>query len=149
VRLAAALEAVRRVLVAATLVVRLRAQVPRRVQLALIVLVLEARLHSVHLRHPAEVVVERAVLHHQHDERVDREVARTRKRLAALAVGRLRDEHVRVERGRHARREARGRGGALEELPPAQVLVRRLVGKLLRELRVADVAHGADATESL
>jgi hypothetical protein len=77
-------------------------------------------------------VVERAVLHHQHDERVDRQVARGRQLLAALVARRLGHEHVRVEHGAERGGQPRGQRGALQELAPAQ----RLVG----------VLHAAEAT---
>jgi len=43
---------------------------------------------------PAEVVVEGAVLHHQHDDGVDRHLARAGQAHAGLALGRLGEERV-------------------------------------------------------
>src|SRR5215207_4530846 len=69
---------------------------------------------------PAEVVVERPVLHHQDDEVVDLDVARPRQRVVAKAsLGRLREQGgSREARGPG---EPRGPGRALEELPPREV----------------------------
>ena len=99
-------------------------------------------LHAVGARQPPEVVVEGAVLHHQHDERVDREVARRGQRGgAALGGGRLADEPVRVQQHRRAGAEARERRGALEELAAAQVAVGVLGGQALGLARVTQVGH--------
>ena len=90
----------------------------------------EARLATVGPRQPAEVVVEGAVLHHQHDDRVERQVAcasgtSTRSRAGRLAEDRVGTEHARpvaiarppvtAARWRNSRRRMklrRGRGAA-------------------------------------
>ena len=64
---------------------------------------------------PAEVVVERPVLHHHHDDVVDRHVAGAREG-APLRGGGLGDQGSGGERGG----EPRGGGGARQELAPAQ-----------------------------
>src|ERR671920_761126 len=64
----------------------------------LAVLVSEARLAPVGLRQPAEVVVERAVLHHHDDERVDRHVARPRQ---VDAVAKYDEQVARALQGAH------------------------------------------------
>jgi hypothetical protein len=61
-------------------------------------------------------VVERAVLHHQHDERVDRQVARRGQVRAALGAGGLGHDRVGRERRRERGGEAAGDRRALEEL---------------------------------
>jgi hypothetical protein len=63
-------------------------------------------------------VVERAVLHHQHDEVVDRHVARRgQRRGERLALGRLAEQEVQGQGGGDSR-GAGGQGGAGEELAP-------------------------------
>ena len=115
-----------------------------RVRVALEVGVGQARLAAVGVGHPAEVVVEGPVLHHQHDERVDRQVARRREVLAPLPLGRLGDERL----GRQHARQADGAGGhrrALQELAAAHGLVgRRLLETL--ELGRIELVHGPEAT---
>jgi hypothetical protein len=90
-------------------------------------------------------VVERAVLHHQDDDRVDRHVARARQRHAPLTASGLGDQRVGVEHGSEARREAGRQRCALEELAPAQVLVGRLRLELLRAVRIPQVRHRTEA----
>ena len=68
---------------------------------------------------PAEVVVEGAVLHHQHDEGVDRQVARCRHRLAR-PPGRLGEDRLGAERRDEAGGEAAAHRGTLKELPAAK-----------------------------
>ena len=94
---------------------------------------------------PAQVVVEGPVLHHQHHEGVDGEVARGGQRRAALPARRLRHEHVGRQHRRHARGQARGHRGALQELAPAQVRLGRGAGEALRRFGIALVVHGPTA----
>src|SRR5205807_2625357 len=108
----------------------------------------ESRLASIGVGQPAQVVVERAVLHHQHDKRVDRQVPRAGKVNAGLLSSRLRDERARAEHCRETTGEAGRQRGALKELPPLQVLVGRLPREPLRVVRIADVAHGAEGNRS-
>ena len=82
----------------------------------------EARLATVGPRQPAEVVVEGAVLHHQHDDRVERQVLRVGD-VDAVAGGGLAEDHVGAEHARHRHRQAAGQGGALEELAAAHEAV--------------------------
>ena len=75
-----------------------------------------AALHGVGVRQPAEVVVEGPVLHHQHDEVVDRHVARGGKlRRERLAAGGLAEEQVQRQRRGGADR-AGGVGAAPQEV---------------------------------
>ena len=85
--------------------------------------VLQARLTAVRVGHPAEVVVEGPVLHHQHDDRVDGEVARRRQERAPLTAGGFGDERVGVQDGRERRRHPRGHRGPLQELAAAKAVV--------------------------
>jgi hypothetical protein len=94
----------------------------RLVDHTVLVGVLQPRLVAVGVRHPAEVVIERPVLHHQDDDRVDRDVARRGQVDPALVARCLGDERVGRE-DRRQRRGAGGHGGALQELAPAQQLI--------------------------
>jgi hypothetical protein len=66
--------------------------------LALAVDVREAAVAGVRVRVPAKVVVERAVLHHQDDEGVDRDLPRVRQG-ATAATRRLGDQPAAARRG--------------------------------------------------
>jgi hypothetical protein len=105
---------------------------------------LQPGLASVGPRQPAEVVVERAVLHHQHHERVDREVARRRKLDLALAPGGLGHERVGIQHQAHAGGQARGHGGAPEEIPSRVQRLGSDCEQALRLPRIANAAHGPD-----
>jgi hypothetical protein len=85
--------------------------------------VLQPGLAAVRVRHPTEVVVERPVLHHQHDDRVDGEVARRGQEPAALVARRLGDERVGRQQRCERRREPGGQRGPLQELATAQLFV--------------------------
>jgi len=89
-------------------------------------------------------VAERAVLHHQHHERVDREVARAGQRCALLGGG-LGHQRFGVEQQSHAGGQAGQHCRAPEELAPAQVVVVMLVGQALRDLGIAYVGQRAPA----
>ncbi len=89
---------------------------------------------------PAEVVIEGAVLHHQDDERVDRQVARLRERLSRRPLGRLGDQRLRRQHGRHPGQPG-DRCRALEELAPAQVLVAILGLEALADAGVGVLAR--------
>jgi hypothetical protein len=108
--------------------------------LAVLVHVREPCLAPVRMRHPAEVVVERAVLHHQQHERVDRQVARRGQLIAALALRGLRDERLSGQERGHAR-QAGGERRPREELAPPHVLVRVLELEALGALRIQQLAH--------
>ena len=82
----------------------------------------EARLAAVGPGQPTEVMVEGAVLHHQHDDRVERHVLRAGD-IDPVGGRRLREDRVGTEDARHPHRQAAGQGGALEELAPAHEAV--------------------------
>jgi hypothetical protein len=93
-------------------------------------------------------VVERPVLHHQHNEGVHREVAGAGQVHPALLARGLRHQHVGVEhRAQRGRRTSTHRQ-ALEEVTPPE----RLVGLLLLEpfgvLAIAHVLHRANRNRS-
>jgi hypothetical protein len=103
----------------------------------------EPRLPAVGAREPAEVVVERAVLHHQDDEGVDRQVARGGQRRAALLARGLGHERLGVQDGSEPGGKARRDRGALEELAAAVVRLGRGRLEPLGLVRVAQVPHGS------
>jgi hypothetical protein len=93
-------------------------------------------------RVPAEVVVEGAVLHHQHDEGVDRDVLRARQRpRPGRDLRGLGDQGLARQRARHPR-EAGERRRAGEELPPAEVGIAIVGLEALAPLRVGKLAAG-------
>ena len=99
-----------------------------RVLLAVLVGVMQPLVLAVGAREPPEVMVEGAVLHHQHDEGVDGDVAGAREAVLGLNLRRLGDEGL----GREHRRqsgEPRQAGGAREELAtPYTAVVFHLLG---------------------
>ena len=117
------------------------AQPVGRVRLALSVGEREPRLATVGTGKPPEVVVERPVLHHQHDERVDRQVARGRDLVRALPARRLGHDRVGIEHQPEPGRQPRRHRGALEELTPGVVRVGRDRVHPLGVERIPDVAH--------
>jgi len=113
----------------------------RLLRLAVLVDVGEPRLAAVGARQPAQVVVERPVLHHQHDERVDRHVARARQLDLALLAPRFGDQRVGVEHRAEPGGQARRDRGSLQEVAALQVLVGRVGGEPLCALGIADIPH--------
>ena len=105
----------------------------RRHHVAAGVGVAEAGVLGVGLRVPAEVVVKTAVLHHEHDEGVDRQVLRLRQVVAADPVlGGLGDQLLgRQHRGEAGRAREERRLG--EELAPPKGAL-RVLGRLALEL---------------
>jgi O-acetyl-ADP-ribose deacetylase (regulator of RNase III) len=68
-------------------------------------------------------VVEGAVLHHEHDEGVDGEIARRGQVRAALAARRLGHQRVGRQQGRDRRGEAAGERRPLQEFAATERLV--------------------------
>ena len=112
-------------------------------RVALLVGELQAGLAAVGPRQPAQVVIEGAVLHHQHHEGVDRQVAGRGERHLALAARGLGDERVGVQDQTHGGGQAGRDGGPLEEVTPR---VKRVGGDRPQPLgleRIAKVTHGS------
>ncbi len=111
-----------------------------RVRIAGGVAVDEPSLPAVGPRQPAEVMVEGAVLHHQHDDRVERQVARAG-HVDPEALVRLGEKRVGTEDGAEPRGEPPGHRGALEELPAAHRLVGIALHQFLGDFGVARVVR--------
>ena len=102
----------------------------------------QAGLAAVGSGQPAEVVVERPVLHHQHDERVDRQVARRGDGPHPLAPSRLGDDRVRIEHEPHPGGEPGRARRALEEVAPGVEGVRGDRLEALGLPGIAEIVHG-------
>ena len=92
-------------------------------------------------RVPAEVVVEGAVLHHQDDEGVDRQLARAREMGPRRVLGRLGDQGLGREQARHPGEPGERRGPA-EEVAPAQHVLPRSLLELLDPRRIRELPAG-------
>ena len=127
------------------------AQPVGRMRLALAVGESQARLSPVGAGQPPEVVVERPVLHHQHDERVDRQVPGRRNLVRALPARRLGHDRVGLEHQPEACRQPGRHRGPLQELAPGVIRVGRYRPQAFSLEWVPDVAHapasGAHAPE--
>jgi hypothetical protein len=86
-------------------------------------------------------MAEGAVLHHQHDDRVDRHVLGRGERPPALVARGLRDERVGRKDCRERCRDAGGQRGALQELTAAQVLVGCFLSEPFGVRRIVQVGH--------
>src|SRR4051812_8919455 len=87
------------------------------VLLALLVRIAQALVLSVRAREPPQVMVERAVLHHQNDERVDGDVAGAGEAVLSLDLRRLGDQRLGGKDGREPREP--GEPGRASQEPPA------------------------------
>ncbi len=105
---------------------------------------LEPGLPAVGPGQPAKIMIERPVLHHQHDECVDRQLARRREPHLALAAGRLRNERVGIEHQSHPGCRASRDRGPHQELPPGVERLRLEGSQPLRLEWIPDIAHTPD-----
>jgi hypothetical protein len=94
----------------------IRSEVMRRVLVALVVRVGQAGVLPVGVRVPAEVVIEGAVLLHQHDEGVDGHVRGARERGRRLNPARVAHQRIHRPCARYTGYARHGRGLG-EELP--------------------------------